>query len=90
MSLADVRSRVEATPDNKQTTRKLPAAERVARQEDQQKRLKGLMFTPETMLSNHLVDLCVEMKETNVLTYIRPDQCCSRSQEIQSIKKAWI
>ena len=86
MSLADVRSRVEATPDDK-VTRKLPTAERVARQEEQQKRLKGLMFTPETMPSNRLVDLCVEMKETNVLTYIRPDQCCSRSQEILSLKK---
>ena len=86
MSLADVRSRVEATPDDK-TTRRLPTAERLARQEDQQKRLKGVIFSPETLPSNQLVDICVEMKETNVLTYIRPDQCCSRSQEIQSIKK---
>ena len=86
MALADVRSRVEATPDDKQVTRKLPT-ERVARQEAQQQRLKGLVFTPETIPSNHLVDLCVEMVECNILTYIRPDQCCSRSQEIQSITK---
>ena len=87
MALADVRSRIEATPDDKQVTPKLPTAELVARQEEQQQRLKGLVFTPETIPSNHLVGLCVEMVECNILTYIRPDQCCSRSQEIQSIKK---
>ena len=87
MALSDVRSRVEAIPDDKQATRRLPTADRVARQAKQQQRLKGLEFTPETIPSNHRVDMCVEMVECNILGYIRPDQCCNRSQEIQSIKK---
>ncbi|CAK9017375.1 unnamed protein product [Durusdinium trenchii] len=87
MALADVRSRVGATPDPAVATKKLPTAERVSRQADQEQRLGGIIFTPDTIPSNHLVDLFVEMCETGILTYVKPEQCCSRALEVNSIKK---
>ena len=61
--------------------------QRVARQREQELKLTGLVFTPETIPANHLVDLFVEMGESGILSYIKPEQCCSRAQEINSIKK---
>ena len=87
MALTDARQRVEASPDPAMATRKLATAERVARQSEQQERLKGLVFTPETIPANHLVDLFVEMCESGILSYIKPEQCCSRAQEVHAIKK---
>ena len=63
MALTDVRHRSEATPDPAQATRKLPTAERVARQKAQQ------VFNPNTIPANHLVDLFVDMVETGILQY---------------------
>ena len=64
MALTDVRLRIESSPDPAASTRKLATAERVARQKEQEARLGGIIFTPETTPSNHLVDLYVEMLET--------------------------
>ena len=87
MALTDARQRVEASPDPSVATRKLATAERVARQKEQETRLLGLVFTPETTPANHLVDLFVEMCETGVLAYTKPEQCCSRAQEVNAIRK---
>ena len=87
MALTDARQRVEASPDPAMAVRKLATAERVARQREQEKKLTGLVFTPETIPSNHLVDLFVEMGESGILSYIKPEQCCSRAQEVHSVKK---
>ena len=87
MALTDVRLRIESSPDPAASTRKLATAERVARQKEQEARLGGIIFTPETTPSNHLVDLYVEMLETGTLVYVKPEQCCSRAQEVSSIKR---
>ena len=61
-ALADMQLRIEPQVDvHGLQARKLPPAEREARQKEQEKRLAGVMFTPETIPSHHLVDLCVEM-----------------------------
>lgn len=86
-AIADVRSRVEASPDPAAATKKLPVAERVARQKEQEQRLGGIIFTPDTIPANHLVDLFVEMCESGLLTYVKPEQCCSRALEVNSLKK---
>ena len=86
-AVTDVRMRIEPSPDPAASTRKLATAERVAHQEEQEARLDGIMFTPETTSSNHLVDLYVEMLETGTLVYVKPEQCCSRAQEVSSIKR---
>ena len=87
MTLTDARQRVEAQPDPALATKRMATAERVARQKEQQDRLGGLVFTPETIPANHLVDLFVEMGETGILSYVKPEQCCSRAQEVHAIKK---
>ena len=87
MALTDARQRVEASPDPSVATKKMATAERVARQKEQQGRLGGLVFTPDTIPANQLVDLFVEMVESGIFMYVKPEQCCSRAQEIQSIKK---
>lgn len=86
-ALADVRSRVESSPDPTAASRKLPAAERLARQTAQQGRLGGLIFNPDTIPANQLVDAFVEMLELNTLSYIKPEQCTSRAQEVSAVKK---
>ena len=87
LALTDVRLRAEASPDPSQATRRLPTAERVARQKAQQSRLGGLVFNPNTLPSNHLVDLFVDMVETGLLTYVKPELCCSRAQEVETVKR---
>ena len=86
LALADVRSRVE-TSDPAIATRKLPTAERVARQKAQEAKLGGLIFNPETIPSNNTVDLFVDMLETGILTYVKAEQCCSRAQEVSLMKR---
>ena len=87
-ALADMQLRIEPQVDvHGMQARKLPPAEREARQKEQEKRLAGVMFTPETIPSHHLVDLCVEMAETGILSYLKPESCTSRAQEMQQIKK---
>ena len=87
MALTDVRLRAESNPDPAVATRKLPTAERVARQQAQEKKLGGLVFNPMTIPSNHLVDLFVDMVETGILTYVKAETCCSRAQEVETIRK---
>eukprot|EP00435_Cladocopium_sp_Y103_P045469 s290_g13.t1 len=87
MALTDVRVRVESNPDPSAATRKLPTAERVSRQLEQEKRLGGLVFNPNTIPSNNLVDMFVEMMELGVLSYVKPESCCSRAQEVESVRK---
>ena len=87
MALTDVRYRIESSPDPAAATRKLATAERVARQREQETRLGGIIYTPETTPSNHLVDLFVEMLESGTLGYVKPEQCCSRAQEVSAVRK---
>eukprot|EP00435_Cladocopium_sp_Y103_P059148 s1782_g21.t1 len=87
MALTDVRHRAEVNPDPSQAVRKLATAERVARQKAQQVRLGGLVFNPNTIPSNHLVDLYVEMVESGILSYIKAEHCCSRAQEVEAVKR---
>ena len=86
-ALADMQLRIEPQADIQGSGRKLPPAEREARQKEQERRLVGVMFAPETVPSHTLVDVCVEMAESGILTYIKPESCTSRAQEMQQIKK---
>ncbi|CAE7784909.1 unnamed protein product [Symbiodinium sp. CCMP2592] len=81
LNIADLHTRVEPPADN--VVRKLPAAERAARAQAQQARLVGVVFTPETIPSNGLVDLFVDQLESEIL----PERCVSRAQEMMSVKK---
>ena len=45
--------------------------------------LGGIVFTPRTIPSNRLVDTFV----AGILTYDKAANCCSRAQEVKSVKK---
>ena len=83
LALSDLKQRVESGPDPAQQTRRLPTAERVARQNEQETRLAGIVFSLEVMPSHRFV----EMAESGILAYISPDNCTSRAQEVQCVKK---
>ena len=85
MNIAELRSRVE--PTGEAQVRKLPPAERAARAKAQEARLQGVVFTPETSPANCLVDLFVDMGEQGILTYLGPERCISRAQELQLSRK---
>ena len=87
LALNDLQPKVDQPSDPQLVHRKLPIAERQSRQKEQEERLVGLIFSPEVTPSHALVDACVNMLEQNVLSWIRPEECTSRSHEIQSIKK---
>ena len=76
LSISDMKSRVEPQVDA--AVRKIPAAERIARQEAQK--------SPETTPSHGIADRLVDMLETGVLQYLEPNKFISRAQEIQSRK----
>ena len=85
LNIADLHARVEPPAEN--IVRRLPAAERAARAQAQQARLAGVVFTPDTTPANSLVDLFVDQLESDILQYIGPERCVSRSQEMMSVKK---
>jgi hypothetical protein len=87
LALNDLQRKVDQPSDPQLATRKLPMAERQTRQMEQEARLEGIIFSPEVTPSHALVDLCVNMLEQNVLAWIKPEECTSRSQEIQSLKR---
>eukprot|EP00435_Cladocopium_sp_Y103_P031558 s2135_g8.t1 len=87
LALSDLQRKVEAPTDASTATRKLPVAERQTRQKEQEEKLEGIIFSPEVTPSHALVDSCVNMLEQSVLTWIKPEECTSRAQEIQSLKK---
>ncbi|CAE7572657.1 unnamed protein product, partial [Symbiodinium necroappetens] len=74
-------------PPAENIVRRLPAAERAARAQAQQARLAGVVFTPDTTPANCLVDVFVDQLESDILQYIGPERCVSRSQEMMSVKK---
>ena len=87
LALSDLQRTVDQPSDPMLMHRKLPVAERQIRQKEQEDRLVGIIFCREVIPSHALVDMCVTMLEQNVLTWIKPEECTSRSQEIQSVKK---
>ncbi|CAK9014200.1 Uncharacterized protein SCF082_LOCUS12246 [Durusdinium trenchii] len=88
LAISDLQRRVEPASDaGGLMPKKLPMAERQARQQEQEARLAGVIFSPETQPSHSLVDTCVHMIDQNVLTWLKPEECTSRAQEIQSLKK---
>ena len=85
MSLADLKVRVEATGET--TPRRLPQAERSARQDSQISRLCGLSLTGDLEPSHGLIDLVFQQLEEGILRFVPLDQCTKRSQELTGIKK---
>ena len=83
--LSDIRSRTERTESDQ--PRKMPLAERLARIEKQKKELKGLVLDAASEPSHALVDKFQSMIEDGYITYIGPDKCMSREEEITKERK---
>ena len=83
--LSDIRSRTERTESDQ--PRKMPLAERMARIEKQKKELKGLVINAASEPSHALVDKFQSMIDDGYLTYIGPEKCLSREEEITKEKK---
>ena len=64
-------------------SRKLPAAEKQARLQQQQARLGGLNISGELQPSHALIDLAASMLESNTIIWIGPSKCSKREAEIQ-------
>ena len=83
--VAELKSRV--TSDAVTEVRKLPIAEKTARLQDQEARLKGVRIRGELQPSYALVDLAANIKDTNVIVWIPPSKCTKRDTEVQSAQK---
>jgi hypothetical protein len=81
----DMRSRVERTDAD--GPKKMPPAERAARLAAQQAKLSGIVIAGDLEPSFALLDKVVQMYEQDQLSYVGPDECSSRAQEIVGIKK---
>jgi hypothetical protein len=84
MVLADLKSQVEKTDD--QGPRKVPAPERAARYEAQQKRLPGLDLSGELEPAHVLIDAVMQQAEDQQLKYLPPHKCPKRESELQAVK----
>ena len=69
--------------DSTEGVRKLPAAEKEARLQDQKTRLVGLQIKGETQPSYALVDMVAKMAETNNIVWLPPSKCTKRDAEVQ-------
>eukprot|EP00435_Cladocopium_sp_Y103_P000018 s3918_g1.t1 len=63
--------------------RKLPAAEKQARLQQQQGRLLGVKISGELQPSHALIDLAASMLDSNTVIWIGPSKCSKRESEIQ-------
>lgn len=82
---AEMKAVVEQSDEN--PVRKLPAAERSERFEEQKKRLKGLNIPGHLEPGDSLVDAAVQMYEQDRLRYIEWQQCVSREHEVLTQSK---
>ncbi len=84
LALADLKQKSEHGSEG--VTKKLPTAERKARSDNQRTRLTGVVWGPESEPSHQLVDRFVTMMEDNVVSYVKPELCTSRSMEVLNSK----
>ena len=85
LMVASINEQVKAdSVDPASLTKRLPAAEKQSRLENQAKRLAGLRIIGELSPSHQLLDLANAMVESGVLTWIGPSKCSKRDDEVQA------
>eukprot|EP00971_Amphidinium_carterae_P160850 3189148-Amphidinium_carterae.1 len=85
ISMHSLRERLTTRDDAE--PKQLAKAERVDRYRDQQQRLQGLRLVGHLECSNALIDKTFQQLERDSLSYISPDMCTTRQQEINSDKR---
>ena len=68
------------------SARKLPPSERLARIENQKRRLAGLDLSRSNEVAHSVCDLFVGIMESDQLRYVHPSKCTTRAQEVSSSK----
>jgi hypothetical protein len=84
VAVAEVRQKLERPED---APKKLPLPEREVRRQSQQLRLVGVPVEGSTEPSHALVDMVFAMRDDDVVRYIEPMYCTTRTQELKGIKK---
>ena len=83
--VASINEQVKSdTADPLGLTKRLPAAEKQSRLENQMKRLTGLRLVGELSPSHQLLDLTNSMMESGVITWVAPSKCSKRDDEVQA------
>ena len=78
--------RTQSDPNNDPTQRKIPAAERNARIQEQRGRLAGMALEGPLEVAFQVYDTVSGMLESDCLRYLPPSKCIPRSMEITSQK----
>ena len=81
----DMRTRVDRSDTD--GPKKLPPAERAARHAIQQQRLSGIVIADDLEPSFNLLDRVCQQYDLDQLSYLGPEECGSRAQEVVGIKK---
>jgi len=85
LMVASINEQVKSdSSDPTSLSKRLPAAEKQSRLENQSKRLAGLRIVGELSPSHQLLDLTNSMVKTRVLTWVAPSKCSKRDDEVQA------
>ena len=84
LTVAEIQNKMQKNPSD--TPKTIPLAERLVRVEEQRERLKGLIYDQFLESAHALTDKIQAMLEDGVVTYLAPEKCISRHDEIQCTK----
>ena len=87
MVAADIKSKIDAGPEDSSKVRKLAAAERKSRWETMKANYPHMNFKSDAMEPAHaVIDKCHTMRVDGDVKYIPPHEVPTRDQEMQSVK----
>eukprot|EP00435_Cladocopium_sp_Y103_P009006 s2759_g2.t1 len=84
LTITELQNKLQRNPND--TPKSIPLAERLVRVEEQKERLKGLVYDQFLEPAHTLTDRVQAMLEDGVVTYLVPEKCVSRHDEIQNSK----
>ena len=84
LMIASIKQKVDGeTADKAESVKKIPAAEKRYRLQQQERRLAGIVISGELEPSHQLLDLANNILETGSIIWIAPSRCTKRSDEVQ-------
>ena len=86
--IASLKERVTSEDAESITIKKIPPAEKRARQENQERRLSGVCIQGELAPSHQLLDLANHIYESGAIIWVAPSKCTKRDDEVQLALKS--
>ena len=86
--IASLKERVTSEDAESITIKKIPPAEKRARQENQERRLSGVCIQGELAPSHQLLDLANHIYESGAIVWVAPSKCTKRDDEVQLALKS--